>query len=200
MQQLSGQDSMLPNMESFLPPVTEKTYQIGGNALNNRNYGTVISMKVVAFLNAKHYMVFADKIGKTHGHSWQFQAEAKVRVKEESFIKFEDLERNLNGQLSPYQRMVLNDIPPFDMVEPLTENIAVYFFNALYDELLALNVHLYRLTVWENPTKGIEITQKMNRFFSSNDTNPIVLPSALLAYRPNTEVAANLGDEPGSPP
>lgn len=69
--------------------------------------------------------------------------------------------------------MVLNEIPPFDIIEPLTENIAAYIFNRLFEELSSLGVHLVRLTVWENPTKGIEITQVMEQFFTTLEAAPI---------------------------
>jgi len=141
--------------------------------------GAVIAMRVVAFLNAKHYMVFGDKRGATHGHSWQFQVEALIHVTEESFIKFEDIERHLNLRLAPYQRQVLNDVPPFDFVEPLTENIAVYFFDTLFEDFEDMRVSLNHLVLWENPTKGIEISQKMPRFFTSNEAYSRVIPSVL---------------------
>jgi 6-pyruvoyl tetrahydropterin synthase-like protein len=128
-----------------------------------------ITMKIVAFLNARHYMVFADKKGMVHGHSWQLQAEVKVPVKDDSFIRFEDLDKLINKLLFPYQKSVLNEVDPFDQIEPLTENITVYFFNLLYDTLKALEVHLLKLTVWENPTKGIEIDHQLPRYFGSQE-------------------------------
>lgn len=132
-----------------------------------------ITMKIVAFLNGRHYMLFTDKQGQTHGHSWQFQAEVKVPVNYDSFVKFEDLDKLLNKLLEPYQRNILNEVSPFDIVEPLTENITVYFFNTLDDALENFNVHLVRLTVWENPTKGIEVTSRLPRFFSSQGNQSV---------------------------
>lgn len=140
---------------------------------NAKQLTSYITMKIVAFLNARHYMVFADKKGKPHGHSWQLQAEARVPVKYDSFIKFEDLDKLLNKLLAPYQRSILNEVPPFDSIEPLTENISVYFFNSLYDALGNLDVDLVRLSVWENPTKGIEITERLPQYFSSQDNKSV---------------------------
>jgi 6-pyruvoyl tetrahydropterin synthase-like protein len=151
-----------------------------------------ITMKIVAFLNARHYMVFADKKGKPHGHSWQLQAEARVPVKYNSFIKFEDLDKLLNKLLAPYQRNVLNDISPFDIIEPLTENITVYFFNALYDALENLDVDLVRLSVWENPTKGIEITERLPQYFSSQDNKSV---SASVIEKTLKEVAFSVDND-----
>ena len=98
------------------------------------NNPALITMKLVAFLNAKHYMVFGNKKGATHGHSWQFQVETAVSVQDSSFVKFEDLDRYINKMIAPYQRSVLNEVAPFDTIEPLTENIAALFFNQLEND------------------------------------------------------------------
>ncbi len=129
---------------------------------------SVYNMKLVAFLNAKHYMLFAGKKGVPHGHSWQFQVEAAVYIDESNFVKFEDLDRHINQMLAPYQRSVLNEVPPFTEIEPLTENIAAVFYNRLEEEFADRSVKLLKLTVWENPTKGIEITQRLPQFFTIN--------------------------------
>lgn len=158
-----------------------------------------ITMKIVAFLNARHYMVFADKKGKPHGHSWQLQAEARVPVKYNSFIKFEDLDKLLNKLLAPYQRSILNEVPPFDRIEPLTENISVYFFNSLYDALENLDVDLVRLSVWENPTKGIEITERLPQYFSSQDNKSVpasVIEKTLNEAAPGLDNADSLSTSP----
>lgn len=162
----------------------------GGSDQDNPFGQSSMVMKLVAFLNARHYMVFAGKKGQTHGHSWQFQADVSVANNDDSFIKFENLDKNLNNILIPYQRAILNDVSPFDQIEPLTENLAVYFFNVLYDELVALNVHLNKLTVWENPTKGIEITRKTDQFFSTSDSQPIFSAGNITLHKAPDEAAA----------
>lgn len=180
-EELSAAHDALLNYLSRKDPSFSKGIRSVGqdDTPNNIESDTVMAMKVVAFLNARHYMVFAGNKGKTHGHSWQLQAEADVHILGESFVKFEDVDKHINKLLAPYQRTVLNDIPPFTEVEPLTENIAVYFFNSLYDDLRLIGVDLVRLTVWENPTKGIEITSKISNFFSSDSSAPSPPPASL---------------------
>jgi len=167
-------DSGCEPRDTIVDNVEQDSRHEDGNISDNEhnpaeNQISYITMKIVAFLNARHYMVFADKKGKTHGHSWQLQAEARVPVRYDSFLKFEDLDKLLNKLLTPYQRNVLNEVYPFDIIEPLTENISAYFFNTLSDALNNLEVELVKLTVWENPTKGIEITERLPQYFSSQD-------------------------------
>ncbi|MGE5392044.1 MAG: 6-pyruvoyl-tetrahydropterin synthase-related protein [Deltaproteobacteria bacterium] len=193
----AAHDALLGYLSRKDPSFAKGIRSVGeDHVLDGKDNDSVMAMKVVAFLNARHYMVFAGNKGKTHGHSWQLQAEADVHIAGESFVKFEDVDKHINILLAPYQRTVLNDVPPFTEVEPLTENIAVHFFNCLYDDLGAIGVDLVKLTVWENPTKGIEITSKIPNFFSSDSSSPV--PAANLSVvkgLASDEVAASQEDE-----
>ncbi|PKM76538.1 MAG: hypothetical protein CVU90_11995 [Firmicutes bacterium HGW-Firmicutes-15] len=174
---ISKKSSPAPSSSQF----DTKALEESGDGTTDKTATPIITMKLVAFLNAKHYMVFGDKRGSTHGHSWQFQIEAEVSVEDSSFIRFEDLERHIGKILEPYQRNVLNEISPYNLIEPLTENIAALFFNRLDDDFKQFNVRLIRLTAWENPTKGIEISHRLNHFFSTgentNKPTPIQIES-----------------------
>ncbi|MGE5454072.1 MAG: 6-carboxytetrahydropterin synthase, partial [Methylocystaceae bacterium] len=118
-----------------------------------------MNLRLMSFLNASHYAVFNGKVGQTHSHSWQLQFEVEVPVNGTALIRFEDLEKIINGALKPYQRVTLNEMAPFDKFQPFTENIAAHFFNFLHELLAARGSRLTKLVVWENPTKGVEITQ-----------------------------------------
>ncbi|NLW91919.1 MAG: hypothetical protein GXY34_10035 [Syntrophomonadaceae bacterium] len=200
-EELSAAHDALLNYLSRKDPTFAKGIRAVGQDDNadGQDSDSVMAMKVVAFLNARHYMVFAGNKGKTHGHSWQLQAEADVHIMGESFVKFEDVDKHINILLAPYQRTTLNEIPPFTEVEPLTENIAVYFFNTLYDDLREIGVDLVKLTVWENPTKGIEITSKIPNYFSSDSSSPAPAPPASLSVIKgiaNDEIAASEEESP----
>lgn len=132
-----------------------------------------LTMKLVAFLNARHYMVFQNIKGSVHGHSWQFQVEVEVPMVETSFIKFEDIEKVINHLLEPYQKTILNEVIPFKKIEPLTENLAGYFFTLFDEKFIPAKYRLLKLTVWENPTKGVEVCQRLPAFiFASELLNP----------------------------
>ncbi|MGE5373305.1 MAG: 6-carboxytetrahydropterin synthase [Solirubrobacterales bacterium] len=126
-----------------------------------------LSMKAIAFLNAKHYVVFNNNKGPTHGHSWQIQMEAEIPYDASSVIRFNHFEEMLRFALEPFQRKVLNDIDPFGTVQPLTENIAIYIFNTMDEQLEAHNARLKKISVWENPTKGIEVMSRIANYFGT---------------------------------
>lgn len=120
-------------------------------------------MKLVSFLNARHHVTFEQNVGPLHAHSWQFQVEVKV-PRERALVEFARVSKAINAVLAPYENTVLNQRHPFNRIQPSTENMALYFFNRLQDALRELGLDLSRLTVWETPTKGIEVTGRWTEF------------------------------------
>ncbi|MGE5381483.1 MAG: 6-pyruvoyl-tetrahydropterin synthase-related protein [Methylocystaceae bacterium] len=193
-------------------------YMVSGNGIwgygmdNDRenmnmdnNETLTMTLRLMGFLNASHYAVFNGKRGQTHSHSWQLQFEVEVPVNGKGLVRFEDLEKLINSVLKPYQRTVLNDMEPFDRFQPFTENIAAHFFNLLADLLADRGSHLTKLVAWENPTKGVEVTQRIPyhllagqepglQFIPSATVPPTVLNDTDLppAVMVNNEVLAEL--------
>ena len=67
---------------------------------------------------------------------------------------FSDIKAVLKPLLSSYDHTLLNDVPPFDAVNPSAENIA----RAIYDELKPkiAGAKLESVTVWESPESSVE--------------------------------------------
>mgnify|MGYP003566079248 CR=1 FL=1 len=70
---------------------------------------------------------------RIHGHNWKIRVEIRAENlnKEGMAIDFKDL-KNLTLQvLSLFDHQNLNDIPPFDKINPTAENIVKYFYKEL---------------------------------------------------------------------
>lgn len=119
--------------------------------------------KLVFFLNARHYVSFEQNAGPVHAHSWQFQVEVNVPA-DRSSIAFTKIGETIKTVLVPYENTLLNNLHPFRKIQPTTENITMYFFNRLQDALAETGLMLARLTVWETPTRGIEVTSRQVEF------------------------------------
>ncbi len=90
-----------------------------------------------------------------HGHNFRVE----VFVFSESLpdsgyiVDFLELEAMLKEVVAPYDHRHLNDLPPFDELNPTTENMARLFFDELTKKLptgAGVSVRLVR--VWEAPT------------------------------------------------
>jgi 6-pyruvoyltetrahydropterin/6-carboxytetrahydropterin synthase len=104
--------------------------------------------------DAAHYLRgYRGKCENMHGH--QFRVVARLRTKKLDKLgmayDFTILKDQLAGILERFDHTCLNDVPPFDRINPTSENIA----SAVYSELKAVlkgnTVSLSSVQVWESP-------------------------------------------------
>jgi 6-pyruvoyltetrahydropterin/6-carboxytetrahydropterin synthase len=70
---------------------------------------------------------------------------------------FTDLKAHLNKILERYDHTCLNDVKPFDKINPSAENIATTIYNELKKKLAAdPAVTLTSVAAWETPEQGVE--------------------------------------------
>ncbi|MDD4802865.1 MAG: 6-pyruvoyl-tetrahydropterin synthase-related protein [Syntrophomonas sp.] len=118
------------------------------------------NIQLVAFVNARHFVTFGGKDGPVHAHSWQAQIEVQVPPEKGEVMGFAKISTAITDALSPYENTILNYVHPFNIIQPTTESIAMYFFNCLEDALMSLGLSLAMLTLWETPTRGIQVTNR----------------------------------------
>jgi len=105
-----------------------------------------------SFAAAHRLREYGGKCENLHGHNWLVE----VRVATESLnsiglaIDFKDLKAATEEVLQRLDHGCLNDIEPFDKLNPSSENIARWIFEALKERLLDHPVSLSRVSVWEN--------------------------------------------------
>ena len=99
---------------------------------------------------------YKGKCEALHGH--RFQVVAKVRASGLDDIglayDFTELKRHLDDIIARFDHACLNDVPPFDEINPSSENIA----STIYDELqrkLGTPPAISRVEVWESPQTGV---------------------------------------------
>ena len=95
--------------------------------------------------DAAHYLRgYQGKCEEMHGHRYR----VAVRVKADKLndiglaYDFADLKRCLNDILARFDHTCLNDVPPFDKINPSAENIATTIYNELKEKLAAEPVTL----------------------------------------------------------
>jgi uncharacterized membrane protein/6-pyruvoyl-tetrahydropterin synthase len=119
------------------------------------------SIQLVSFLNARHYVSFTEKAGPVHAHSWQVHLKVDIPSSENDepipFATIVDCIKSVFGQ---YEDKILNEIHPFNIFQPTTENMAMYFYNRLEDALSGLKLGLDSISLWETPLRGIEVSNR----------------------------------------
>jgi 6-pyruvoyltetrahydropterin/6-carboxytetrahydropterin synthase len=107
---------------------------------------------------AAHYLRgYQGKCEKTHGH--RYKVVVKIRASKLNEIglayDFTNLKRYLQDILERYDHACLNDIPPFDKINPSAENISAAIYSELKESLSAAPVTLVSVAVWESPEQGV---------------------------------------------
>jgi 6-pyruvoyltetrahydropterin/6-carboxytetrahydropterin synthase len=104
---------------------------------------------------AAHQLRFAPGEGeRLHGHNWRIKA--TLRAKEldaRGFVcDFAELGRVLRETVEPYEHVFLNEISPFQDVNPTAENIARVVADNLAAKLDDARLTVARVEVWEERT------------------------------------------------
>ena len=104
---------------------------------------------------AAHQLRLAPGEGeRLHGHNWRVKATVRAsRLDDRGFVlDFNDLGRILRELVEPYEHVFLNEIAPYDDVNPSAENIARVVADALAAKIDDARVSVNRVELWENDT------------------------------------------------
>ena len=96
-----------------------------------------------------------------HGHNFRVEAfvEAETLPDAGYVIDFLELETTLQEVVAPYDHRHMNDIAPFDTINPTTENMARFFYLELENKLPE-GASLARIRVWEAPTYSASFSRR----------------------------------------
>ncbi len=111
-------------------------------------------LKVVSHFAAAHRLLnYKGKCESLHGHNWKVEVEvfAKNTDHEGMVIDFKELKDLIKQCLVRLDHTYLNEIPPFDKINPTSEHIANYLFHQL-EKMLPSHVSMESVTVWESDT------------------------------------------------
>ena len=112
---------------------------------------------VQAHYDSAHFLRnYHGKCERLHGHRYVVELALNTEVLNESGIAFDfvDIKKHLRGLANRLDHENLNDLEPFDVIEPSAENQARYFFDELKRLLPGdMAQALLYTKVWETPTQ-----------------------------------------------
>ena len=107
--------------------------------------------------DAAHYLRnYQGKCENLHGHRFKVIARLEAAKLDKAGLAYDfaQLKRQLRETIAPFDHACLNDVSPFDKIEPSCENIAATVYNELQPHFLESTVTLACVEVWESPTSG----------------------------------------------
>lgn len=111
-------------------------------------------VSVRQYFDAAHYLRgYQGRCERLHGH--RFQVVVSVQVDEVNDIglayDFVELKEQLTAVLERLDHVCLNEIPPFDQINPSSENIATTIYKELQARLAEAPISISSIQVWESP-------------------------------------------------
>ena len=115
-------------------------------------------ISVEKHFDAAHFLRgYRGKCEAMHGHRYRVVARVQAAGLDDIGLAFDftELKRHLNDILSRFDHTCLNDVAPFDRINPSAENIAATIYDELRRKLAAAPVTLSCIEAWESPQTGV---------------------------------------------
>lgn len=116
------------------------------------------TIKVESRFEAAHNLrEYYGKPEPLHGHSWRVEAriEARKLDHEDISVDYVKIEKALRDLTAQFDHKYINEIPPFDKINPTSENIAKWFYEGLNRPDLLNGGALSEITLWEGPFNAL---------------------------------------------
>lgn len=121
------------------------------------------TLKVVSdFASAHSLRDYPGDCRKLHGHNWRLEVEATASELDKlgMAIDFKTLKQLVRQVTDELDHSYLNEIAPFDTINPTAENMAAYIFHRLGEELDNPHVRISAVTLWETERACVRYTEE----------------------------------------
>ncbi len=108
--------------------------------------------------DAAHFLRgYQGKCEAVHGHRFRVVVTVKSPAVNDIGIAYDftELKGHLREILFRFDHTCLNDVPPFDKINPSSENIATTVYNELHPRLTGAPVSISGVEVWESPQSRV---------------------------------------------
>ena len=118
------------------------------------------TVRVEARFEAAHFLREYRGISEPlHGHSYKVEAELIGRgggVDDDAIaVDFVSARQKLEALAKKLDYGCINEVPPFDSINPSAENIAQWFYRELNAAVAGENAIVRAVTIWEGPVNSV---------------------------------------------
>jgi len=113
-------------------------------------------VSVKEHFDAAHYLKgYQGKCERLHGHRFEVMVALRAAELDEIGLAYDfaELRRHLRAILERFDHACLNDVPPFDKINPSSENIAATVYNDIRERLAGVSISCVQ--VWESPGASV---------------------------------------------
>ncbi len=121
------------------------------------------TIKIITDFAAAHFLRgYAGECRHLHGHNWKVEVEVTTQTLNEvgMGIDFKDIKATTREVIGKLDHRNLNDLPPFDKINPTAENIAAYIYQTLAENLNDERARVSAVTIWETERACVKYTEE----------------------------------------
>jgi 6-pyruvoyltetrahydropterin/6-carboxytetrahydropterin synthase len=119
-------------------------------------------LKIVTdFASAHSLRNYPGNCSRLHGHNWGVEVMVYSNKLDETgiAIDFREIKKQTKVVAKRLDHQYLNEIKPFDVLNPTAENIAKYFFDEVGSLINNQDVKVKEVTIWETPRASVTYSE-----------------------------------------
>ncbi|MGE4594047.1 MAG: 6-carboxytetrahydropterin synthase QueD [Gammaproteobacteria bacterium] len=119
-------------------------------------------LKIVTdFASAHSLRNYPGDCSRLHGHNWGVEVSVCSEVLSDMgiAIDFREIKNQTKSVAKRLDHQYLNEIPPFDVLNPTAENIAKYIFDEVGLLINTKDVKVKEVTIWETARSAVTYSQ-----------------------------------------
>jgi len=119
-------------------------------------------LKIVTdFASAHSLRNYPGDCSRLHGHNWQVEVSVCSQVIDDNgiAIDFREIKKQTKFVIKRLDHQYLNEIEPFDVLNPTAENIAKYFFDEVGLLINNESVKVKEVMIWETPRSAVTYSE-----------------------------------------
>jgi 6-pyruvoyltetrahydropterin/6-carboxytetrahydropterin synthase len=123
------------------------------------------TLRVVTDFAAAHTLRgYPGACARMHGHNWKVEVEVEAHALDHlgMGIDFKLVKQAARAVAEGLDHRYLNELAPFDSVNPTAEHIAAYFFGEVSRRLNGEHVQVSAVTLWETERACVRYTEEPN--------------------------------------
>jgi len=120
-------------------------------------------LKIVTdFASAHSLRDYPGECRRLHGHNWKVEVEVTARALDSlgMGVDFKVIKQAARKATDELDHRYLNEIAPFDQINPTAENLAAHIFRRIGEELNDERVQVSAVTLWETERACVRYTEE----------------------------------------
>ena len=110
------------------------------------------TMKILTDFAAAHFLrEYQGECSRLHGHNWKVEVQVTTTELDKigMGMDFKVIKAATKDVIGRLDHRNLNDLPPFDEINPTAENISAYLYREIGSQLNAAGIKVSSVTLWE---------------------------------------------------